>query len=184
MWSSRDLALVVLFPIVNVIYTYLFGQLGWMLLGVPGSNMALIIGGLIINSVALLMFEGRRWRFFLMQLIFIILILPTNLLGTPFDILPRLPSLINAIHADILYNSIYGFFNNRNQLKLWVTICLVEFFLVNPLLTAIGFTFLFPPDFVSTFIMVALLLLPVSIAESIIGSLIGFKLYEKTKRIG
>ncbi|MBN1357303.1 hypothetical protein JW988_00885 [Candidatus Bathyarchaeota archaeon] len=184
MWSSRDLALVVLFPIVNVIYTYLFGQLGWMLLGVPGSNMALIIGGVIINSVALLMFEGRRWRFFLMQFIFVVLILPTNLVGTPFDILPRLPSLINAIHADILYNSIYGFFKNRNQLKLWVTICLIEFFLVNPLLTGIAFTFLFPPDFVSTFITVVLLLLPVSIAESIVGSLIGFKLYEKTKRIG
>lgn len=69
MWNSRDLALVVLFPIVNVIYTYLVGQLGWLILGLPGSNMALIIGGVIINSVALLMFEGRRWRFFLMQLI-------------------------------------------------------------------------------------------------------------------
>ena len=184
MWKSRDLALVVLFPVVNVIYTYLIGQLGWLLLGVPGSNMALIIGGVIINSVALLMFEGRRWRFLLMQLIFVILILPTNLVGTPFDILPRIPSIINAIHADILYNSIYGFFEKRNRLKLWSIICMVEFFLVNPLLTSIAFTFLFPPEFVSAFINVILLLLPVSIAESVIGALIGFKLYEKVKKIG
>lgn len=83
---------------------------------------------------------------------FVILILPTYLVGTPFDILPRIPTVINAIHADVLYNSIYGFFKKRNQLKLWTTICVVEFFLVNPLLTGITFTFLFPPAFVLTFI--------------------------------
>ena len=184
MWNSRDLALVILFPVVNVIYTYLIGQLAWLLAGVPGSNMALIIGGVIINSVALLMFEGRRWRFLFMQVIFVILILPTYLVGTPFDILPRIPTIINAIHADILYCSIYGFFKKRNQLKLWSIICMIEFFLVNPLLTSIAFTFLFPPKFVSAFINVVLLLLPLSIAESVIGALIGFKLYQKVKKIG
>jgi phosphate/sulfate permease len=184
MWSSRDIALVALFPVVNVIYTYLVGQLGWLLFGVPGSNMALIIGGVIINSVALLMFEGRRWRFLLMSVIFVILILPTNLVGNPFDIFPKIPSIINAIQADLLFNSLYGFFNKRNQLKLWSVICLVEFFLVNPLLTSIAFTFLFPPAFVSAFINVIIFLLPVSIAESVIGALIGFKIYEKAKKMG
>ena len=184
MWKARDLALVILFAVANVIYIYLVGQLGWLFSGVPGSNMALIFGSVIIYSVALLMFEGRKWRFFLMQFIFVILILPTYLVGTPFDILPRIPTVINAIHADILYNSIYGFFKKRNQLKLWTTICVVEFFLVNPLLTGITFTFLFPPAFVSTFINAVLLLLPVSIAESAIGALIGFKLYEKINKIG
>lgn len=184
MWKSRDLALVILFAVVSVVYIYLVGQMAWVFSGLPGSNMVFIIGGAIVNSVALLMFEGKRWRFLLMQLIFVILILPTYLVGTPFNILPRIPTVINAIHADILYMSIYGFFKKRNQLKLWTVITAVEFFLVNPLLTGIAFTYLFPPEFVSTFINVVLLLLPVSIAESVIAALIGYKLYQKTKNIG
>jgi len=183
MWKSRDVALVILFAVTSVVSVYLFGQLGWMFFRVPGSNMALIIGGVIINSIALLMFEGRRWRFLLMQIIFVILILPTYLVGTPFSILPRIPILINAIHADILYMSIYGFFKKRNQLKLWTVITAIEFFLVNPLLTGIAFTYLFPPEFVSTFITVVLLLIPVSVTESVIGALIGYKLYQKTRKI-
>jgi len=184
MWKSRDVALVVLFAVLSVVYIYLVGQLGWLFLGIPGSNMALIIGGAIINSVALLMFEGRRWRFLLMQLIFVLLILPTYLVGTPFNILPRIPTIINAIHADILYNSIYGYFKNKNKLKTWTILTQVEFFLINPLLTGIAFIYLFPPAFVSTFINVVLLLLPVSISESVIGALIGFKLYQKIRKIG
>jgi hypothetical protein len=184
MWNSRDLALVVLFAVSNVIYIYLVGQLGWLFSGIPGSNMIFIIGSAIILAVALLMYEGRRWRFLLQNILFVILILPTYLVGTPFDIVPRIPSIINAIHADILYMSLYEFFKKRKQLKLWSVIAIVEFFLVNQLLTAIVFTIIFAPAFVATFINVILLLLPVSMTESVIGALIAFKLYEKIKKIG
>ena len=184
MWKSRDLALVILFSVVNVASVYLVGQMAWLFTGIPGSNMIFIIIGAIINSVALLMYEGRRWRFLLQQIIFVILILPTYLVGTPFDIIPRIPTIVNAIHADILFMSLYGIFKNRGQLRLWVIICIVEFFLVNPLLTGIAFIYIFPPEFVGTFIMVVLLLLPVSITESIIGAVIGYKLYQRIRKIG
>ena len=131
MWKSRDLALVILFSVSNVIYIYLVGQLGWMLSGLPGSNMLFIFGSTIILSVSLLMYEGRRWRFFLQNVIFVILSLPTYLLGTPFDIIPRIPTIINAIHVDILFMSFYGFFKNRNQLKLWSVIAVVELSLIH-----------------------------------------------------
>ncbi len=184
MWNSRDLALVVLIAVVNVVSVYLVGQMAWLFSGIPGSNMIFVINGAIYNSVALLMYEGRRWRFLLQQLIFVILIIPTYLVGTPFDIIPRIPIIVNAIHADILFMSLYGIFKKRSQLKLWIIICIVEFFLVNPLLVGIAFTYRFPPEFVATFIKVVLLLLPVSITESVIGALIGYKIYQRTRKIG
>lgn len=183
MWSSRDVALVILFAVVNVATIYLVGQMAWLFSGIPGSNMAFVLPSAIINSVALLMYEGRRWRFLLQQVIFVILIIPTYLIGTPFDILPRIPSIINAIHADILFMTLYVGFKERGQLRLWVTICIVEFFLVNQLLTGIAFNYLFPPEFVTSFITVVILLLPVSIPESVIGALIGYRIYQRTKKL-
>lgn len=183
MWESRDIALAILFAVVNVASIYLVGQMAWLFSGLPGSNMAFVITGAIINSVALLMYEGRRWRFLLQQTIFVILIIPTYLVGTPFSILPRIPSIINSIHADILFMTIYVGFKKRSQLRLWVIICIVEFFLVNPLLTGIAFSYLFPPEFVETFITVVILLLPVSITESVIGALIGYRIYQRTKKL-
>ena len=183
MWKSRDLALVILFAVANVVYIYLAGQLGWLFSGLPGSNMAFVIGSAIILTVALLMYEGRRWRFLLQNIIFAILILPTYLVGTPFDIIPRIPLIITAIFTDILFMSLYGFFKKRDRLKLWSVIAVVEYFLVNPFLTGIVFTYIFPPAFVATFINVVLLLLPLSITESIVGALIGYKLYQRTRKI-
>jgi hypothetical protein len=183
MWGSRDVALVILFAVVNVASIYLVGQMAWLVSGIPGSNMIFIITGVIINSVALLMYEGRRWRFLLQTVIFVILIIPTHLVGTPFSILPRIPSIINGIHADILFMTLYGGFKKRNQLRLWVIICMVEFFLVNPLLTGITFSYLFPPEFVETFVTVVIILLPVSITESVIGALIGYRIFQRTKKL-
>lgn len=182
MWKSRDLTLVPLFAVANVIYIYLVGQLGWLFSGLPGSNMLFIFGSAFILSVSLLMYEGRRWRFLVQNIIFIILILPTHLIGTPFDIIPRIPAIINAIHADILFMSFYSFFKKRDQLKLWSLVAVIEFFLVNQLLVGIGFSFVFPPAFVATFINVILILLPLSIAQSGIGAILGYKLYQRIKK--
>ena len=184
MWSSRDLALVTLFAVATVVSSYLVGQLGWLLSGIPGSNSALLIFSAIINSVALLAFEGRRWRYFLMKIIVVILILPTYLVGTPFSILPRIPIIIDAFHIDIIFMSIYEIFKKRNQVKLWIVIASVEFYLVNLLLAGIVFSYLFPPEFVTTYINTVLLLLPISIGESIIGALIGYKVYQRIEEVG
>jgi len=182
-WNSRDLTLVPLFAVTNVIYIYLVGQMGWLLSGVPGSNMLFIFGSTIILSVSLLMYEGRRWRFMVQNIIFVLLILPTHLVGTPWAIIPRIPSIVNAIHVDILFMSLYGFFKKRDQLKLWSVIAVVEFFVVNQLLTGIVFIFIFPPALAETAINVLLVLLPLSIAQSAIGAIIGHKLYQRTEKI-
>ena len=108
MWGSKDLAFVVIFTVLNFVYTLLVGQLAWLFSGIPGSNLLLIIGGVIVNSFALLYFQGRRWRFALYQILFAILVTPTYLLGVPFDMIARLPIVVVGIVSDGLFNSFFG----------------------------------------------------------------------------
>ena len=105
MWPSNDLALVVFLAILNLIFTALLGQMAWLVSGIPGSNMVFSIGYAILISFALLVFEGRRWRFFTQSVLIIVLALPTYLNGPPFDVIIRLPVFLNALHGDLLFNS-------------------------------------------------------------------------------
>lgn len=184
MWSSKDIAFVVMFTGLNFVYTILVGQLAWLVSGVPGTNLLFIIGGVIINSFALLHFQGRRWRFAVYQILFAILVIPTYLLGTPFDIIARLPIVIVGLVSDILFNSVYSFFKRHNKLMLWVILDMTVFFLMTPLISSIYFSFVFAPEFVSVFISTVILLLPLVIVESISGAVIGYKIFQRTKELG
>lgn len=184
MWTSKDLALVILITAASFVFTALVGQLAWLFSGVPGSNMAFTIGNSIIISLGLLLFRGHRWQFLLMQTLFALLVIPTFLLGTPFDVLPRLVIILHGIQGDVVFNSIYNYFKNKEKLLWWSVFVSVEYFIVSPFLSIIWFSVIFPPAFVTTFTNTILVLLPLSITESVLGGFIAYKIYQRIERIG
>jgi len=184
MWSSKDLAFVVIFSVLNFVYTALIGQIAWLLSGIPGTNLLLIIGGVIINSFALLYFQGRRWRFMVYQTIFAILVIPTFLLGVPFDIIARVPIVIVGVLSDIIFNSFYELSKKHDKLIWWAIINQVVFFLMTPFTAILFFSTIYIQPYISGFINIVMLLLPVVIAESIIGAIIGYRIYQRVKTIG
>ena len=183
MWKSRDFALIILIAVVTFVFTIFVGQLAWLFTGIPGSNMLFSIGYAILISFALLMFEGRRWRFFVHSILVVFLTLPTYLAGTPFDVVIRMPLIINAFHGDLLFNSIYGFFEKRNKLLWWAILIAVEYMLMNPFLGAMIWPLFYPPEFVATMVSAILLLLPVIIIECVAGGYLGYKIYERVKKL-
>lgn len=59
---------------------------------------------------------------------------------------------------------------------------MIIFFLMTPFITSIYFSFIYAPEFVSLFVNTVILLIPVVIVESIIGAIIGFKIFERVKK--
>ncbi len=184
MWKSRDLALVVFISVLSFVYAVLVSQLGNLFTGVLGLNYIFTIGHAIIISVALLLYEGRRWRFFFQGILVALLFTPTYQAGTPFDVLARIPIIINNFLGDVVFNSVYGFFAKRNQLVWWVILSVTIFWINSPFLLMLNMYLFYTPEVLIPFINVALLMLPVIIIESIIGGYFGYKIYERVKKVG
>jgi len=182
-WSSRDVALVIITAVISFVYAVFVGQMGTILTGISGVNYIFTIGMALTVSLTFLLFEGRRWRFFFHNTLFLLITFPTFLTGPPYSLLHRIPTFLCGIQADIILNSFYPRFKRRNQLVLWSIIVGVEFFLINPFLQIILFPLFVSPEIVMVFVDVALLLLPVIIAESVFGGYLAYKVYERVKKI-
>ena len=181
MWKSKDITLIIVFAVLGLIYTVFVAQMGYLITGILGVNFLFIIGYAIFISSQLLLYAGRRWRFFISSVLFVFLIIPTNFAGTPFDMLSRTPLMIHAFFVDLLFNSIYGFFESHNKLFWWTILVSIEYNMINPFFSILIYHFLYPPEYVASFINVVLLMLPVIIVESIGGGYIGYKIYERIK---
>ena len=55
--------------------------------------------------------------------------------------------------------------------------------LMNPFIVAVVGQIIFSPKFVTAYVNVALLMIPVIIIEGIAGGLIGYKVYERVKKV-
>jgi hypothetical protein len=181
LWSSRVLALVIFIAVVSFIYAFLVGQLGALITGIFGLNYLLIFGHAMIISFGLLLYKGKRWTFFLQGILVFLLVLPTYQGGLPFDVLARIPILINTLLGDITFNSYYDFFKKRNQLIWWAILSVTVFWVSSPFLFMLNMYIFYPPELLIQFMNLALLMLPVIIIESIIGGYLGYKIYEKVK---
>ena len=128
---SRDIALVVLFSIISFFYGAAVTPLSMLLMVIPGALHLFGLGHSIIVSLALLTYEGRRWRFLLQGLLVTLLFLPTTAGGIPFDILSRLPIVFGSFLGDLIFSSTYGRFKNLEKLRLWVVLASVTFFFMD-----------------------------------------------------
>jgi hypothetical protein len=159
-------------------------QIGNMLTGISSSNYLFTIGHAILISVALLLYEGRRWRFFAQCILVAILFTPTYQGGTPFDLLARLPIIVDAFLVDIVFNSSYGFFEKRNKLIWWAILSVILYCTTSPFFFMFNLYLFYPTEILTSFMSVAFFMLPVTFIESVIGGYFGYKIYERVKRLG
>lgn len=179
MWSSKDLGLVAILAALGFVTAASIGQIGYLITGIPGFNYIFIIFQVMLISFSLLVYEGRRWRFFLQMTIFTILIIPVNFGAPAYDILGKTHYMIAAFFTDIVANSFYRYFEERNKCKYWVILNGgLVFWTLQPLLSiAINVVFYAPQA--AQLISVVSLLFPIIIIESVTGSYLGHKIYRR-----
>ena len=179
MWNSRDLTLVILTAVVVFVFTILLFQYASIITGITGANYIFTFGMALLVSLTFLLFEGRRWRFFLHNTLVALLTLPTTLGGPPYDIFPRLVLILVGIVADLLFNSFYKVFVNKNKLVWWSIFSGTGFFLILPFFQILFFPLFFPTPFVTAFANVVILMLPWIVGGGIAGGYLGFKVYKR-----
>ena len=183
MWGSRDLALVILIAVVALVYSVFVAQVATLVTGIKGLNYLLFIGHAIWASLAFLLFQGRRWRLFVTALLLVVLTLPTYLMGTPFDLIPRVPAILNAFFADIIMNSFYVTFIKREKILIWSILSALTFSIGDILFRTLILPIFYPPEYVSPLLAVFLVLSPIVIIEAIAGGIIGYQIYQRIKNI-
>lgn len=183
MWNSRELALVILIAVIGIAYSTLVYQTAQLITGIPGLNYLLIIGMAIWASLAFFIFEGKRWRFFLTAIILVLITIPTYVMGPAFEMGTRWPAMINAILIDVIANSFYGYFKNKNRVMIWGIFSTLGFIFLDALLRGIMYPLFLPIEYVSSYLMMTLTLSPLIIIETSIGAYLGFQIYQRVKKL-
>lgn len=183
MWESRDLALVTILAVVSFVYSLFVGQLGNLITGIQGFNYLFIVGHAVFISFGFLIYEGRRWRLLLQGIVGAFLTLATALSGTPFDPISKIPMILNSFFGDLIFNSLYSLFEKRNKLVLLAIIVALGFVLIMPLYVSLNMYLFYLPQALNMYLSVYLMLLPVTLVETVIGGYLGFRIYERVKNI-
>ena len=173
---------MVLLAVVSFIYTVFIGQLGNLITGIVGLNYIFVFGHAIFISFGFLMYEGRRWRFLLQTVLVAFLTIPTYMSGAPFDVLARIPMIIGAFFSDLILNSVYPIFQKRDKLIWWGTLAVTIFLIFTPFFVALNMFLFYAPEVLRLYIYTYFLLLPVTIVETVIGSIIGYRIYKRVKK--
>jgi hypothetical protein len=178
--NSRDIALVIIFVALSFVFNVLIGQLPSLITGIGGMAFVFTIVYSIIQSVAYLMYGGRRWRILAQALLLSLLytlFIPT---WTPPV---AMATITNFFIVDTIFNSLYGKFKRDNRLFWWI--------LALQVYSWTAFTFMNLPFyllFVPMDVVIGLMLpfdiamLPIIIIEAIAGSYIGYKIYGRVER--
>ena len=180
---TKDLCLIIIMATLGLVTTLFIVQTARMITGIPGANYIFTVILAIQTSFSLLMYEGRRWRFFFQMTLFTILIIPTNLGGTPFNVLGKMNTVVTAFLSDLIFNTLYVKFKRRDKLLWWTIIATIVFWVMNPFVSSLIKPLFYPPEYVKKFIEVVFLMFPVILAESIVGGYIGHKIYKRVKNI-
>jgi hypothetical protein len=178
-WSSKDLALIIILASTSFVYSILLVQLPNLITGIVGLNYFFIFGHGIIISLSFLIYNGKRWRFALQSTLLSLLLIPTFAMGTPFDVLARMPMLLAGLLEDLIFNSFHQVFKTNNKLMWWGIFVALFGVSLNLALTFLNMHLFYSPEALSSFVSVVTLLSPVIILESAIGGYIGYKVFER-----
>ena len=179
MWSSRDVALVIVTAALVFVFTLLIFQNATILTGIVGANYIFTFGMALLVSLTFLIFEGRRWRFFVHNVLVVLFTFPTTLGGPPYDVFPRLVLVLAGLPADLILNSLYENFEKRNWLLWWTILSGLVFFLVLPFLQILFFPLYFPQQFVENFTNVVIIMLPWIVGGSVFGGYLAYNIKKK-----
>lgn len=181
MWKSKDVSLILLLAVLSFVYSMLIAQLPTLIVGVVGLNYIFIFGYGILIGLSFLIYKGKKWRFGFQTALLALLMIPTFAMGTPFDVLARLPLIIGGFLSDFIFNSIYNYFCTKKRLKYWAILATLFTIGINLFLTVLNMVLFYPPTVMTSFIHVVSLLSPVIIIEALIGGYIGFVLFNRIK---
>jgi hypothetical protein len=179
LWSSKDISLAIFLGALAFVYSAFTIQVGFLVTGIPGIGYFFTSGIAIIFSIAFLMFKGRRWRFFVVTLIyqFLISFILVNL--GPFHIFRAIPMLTATFIQDIIFNSVYDFFEKRKKL-IWYSISSsIVGTLLDTFLRILTYPILMPAEFTLAYLNVTYMMIPVILFNAIFGGYIAFKIYER-----
>ena len=179
MWTSKEIAVIIVLAALSFVSTILIVQTAGMITGIPGANFIFTIILAIQTSFALLYYQGKRWRFFAQMALFYLLVIPTYLGGTPFDALGKTHFLITAFLTDVVVNSLYSYFNKQKRLLLFSCFAGLFYWVLQPFIGVGVASVLFMPDYATRLLSVVTLLSPVIIAEALAGGYIGYKIYQR-----
>ena len=96
MWTSKDVALVIIFAVTAFVYQGIVGQIPLIITGIQGIGYFFAIGGVIIFGTAFLIFEGKRWRFFVFTVLYSLLMLLIFVNLGSFHILRGVPMVLSG----------------------------------------------------------------------------------------
>jgi len=181
--KTRDLTSIIILAVLQFVIAVLISHMGTLITGIAGTSFLFTILLAIPISFSMLIYEGRRWRIFAQLTLFILLAMPTTIGGTPFDPMPRFSSVATAFLIDLVGNSLYHFFKNIDKLLLWSMLTSTIYWILTPFLKISVSIVFYSPEFVERFTGVVLCLLPIIIAEAIIGGYFGHKIYKRQIRI-
>ena len=183
MKKSRDIALIIMFAVLNVVLMVLIGQVPELTTGIPAIGYAFNIFYAITGSIALLMYEGRRWRIFTQSLLFNSLAIFLVRIYTP---IAAVVSILASFIMDVVFNSFYESFRRRNKLLWWGILSQVYSHTTQPIWTLLFVSLLLAPFEAvlrTWFFPVICVVLPVIIIEAIAGGYIGYKTYLRVSKI-
>jgi len=180
--SSRDLAIIITFAVLNFVFGFMIGQVPRLITGIPGIGYAFTVVYSITITVSFLMYEGRRWRMFAQGLLFTLLSLST----AQSDALALAISSILCVFAlDLIFNSVYVSFEKRDKLASWAIFGQVFYWTLSPFVILLTLSLFYPLQGViaTWFIPVMSIMLPVMIIEAFVGGYIGYKIYRRVEKI-
>lgn len=179
MWSSKDLALVVLLGVLAFVYSTSTIQVSVVITGIPGIGYLFTIGNVIIFGVSFLIFRGKRWRFFLLSLIqqSLLLFILSNMGSS--QVLKIIPMLTWTFFQDLLFNSSYSYFFRNKKLKWFSVLQGAGGLLGDAFFRVLLYPILMPPEFTSTYLTTTFMMLPVILFSGIFGGYIAFTLFSR-----
>jgi riboflavin transporter FmnP len=181
MKTSRDLALIAMFAAISFVFNVLIGQLPGLITGLAGMAYVFTIVYSIIQSVAYLMYGGRRWRILAQALLLSLL----YFLFIPGWTLPvAMATILNMFIVDLVFNSFHGKFERDNRLFRWILALQVYSWTAHSFLVLPFLSLFIPMEAVTAyFLLLVTAMLPVIIVEAVAGSFIGYKIFGRVEKI-
>lgn len=181
MKNSRDVSLIVVFSALSFVFNVSIGQLPGLITGLAGMAYIFTIVYSIIQSVAYLMYGGRRWRILAQALLLNLL----YFLFIPGWTLPvAMATITNMFIVDLIFNSLHGKFKRDNRLFWWILTLQLFSWTLHTFIN-LPFHLLFFPmeEFMAVFVPLISVMLPIIIVEAVAGSFIGYKIYGRVEKI-
>jgi hypothetical protein len=168
-----------MFVALSFVFKLQIGQVPSLITGIRGIEFVFTIVYSIIQSVAYLMYGGRRWRILAQALLLNLL----YILFIPSWTLPvAMATITNMFIVDLIFNSLHGKFKRDNRLFRWILALQVYSWTTHGFMV-LAFTLIFVPmDAVIALLgPLTFVMLLITIVEAIAGSYFGYKIYGRVR---